>query len=211
MQTSILTNFVLAIVLPSLRISPLLLIRIATIALLYAAALSFNVVYIQSIGSGIGIFSGLFHETLISQSIETFFHIVGALILMPWSLINSVNLCLEHLCPTEELVGLLLSSLLPIISKRLTKVERENMTLSAELKEILVGLLLGAISGQKQATNVRFKFEQGIVHKDYLLHLFELFSCYCSNTPKIHQRAPDKKTGKVHSSISLFDLFIRVF
>ena len=55
----IITN-VLAIALPSLRISPLLLIRIATIALLYAAALSFNVVYIQSIGSGIGIFSGLF-------------------------------------------------------------------------------------------------------------------------------------------------------
>ena len=55
----IITN-ILAIALPSLRISPLLLIRIATIALLYAAALSFNVVYIQSIGSGIGIFSGLF-------------------------------------------------------------------------------------------------------------------------------------------------------
>ena len=53
---------VLAIALPSLRISPLLLIRIATIALLYAAALSFNVVYIQSIGSGIGIFSGLFFD-----------------------------------------------------------------------------------------------------------------------------------------------------
>ena len=55
----IITN-ILAIALPSLRISPLLLIRIATIALLYAAALSFNVVYIQSIGSGIGNFSGLF-------------------------------------------------------------------------------------------------------------------------------------------------------
>jgi hypothetical protein len=83
----IITN-VLAIALPSLRISPLLLIRIATIALLYAAALSFNVVYIQSIGSGIGIFSGLFHVTLISQSIETFFYLVGALIIMPWSLYN---------------------------------------------------------------------------------------------------------------------------
>jgi hypothetical protein len=51
----------LAIALPSLRISPLLLIRIATIALLYAAALYLSVVYIQSIGSGIGIFSGLFY------------------------------------------------------------------------------------------------------------------------------------------------------
>ena len=40
--------------------------RIATIALLCAAALSFNVVYIQSIGSGIDIFSKLFYETIIS-------------------------------------------------------------------------------------------------------------------------------------------------
>ena len=47
---------ILAIALPS----PLLLIRIATIALLYVAALLISVVYIQSIGSGKGIFSGLF-------------------------------------------------------------------------------------------------------------------------------------------------------
>jgi hypothetical protein len=40
--------------------SPLLLIRIATIALLCVAALLISVVYIQSIGSGTGIFSGLF-------------------------------------------------------------------------------------------------------------------------------------------------------
>jgi hypothetical protein len=69
-------------VLHTLRISPLLLIRIATIALLYAAALSFNVVYIQSIGSGIGIFSGLFHVVLTPQGTETFFYLVGALSLM---------------------------------------------------------------------------------------------------------------------------------
>jgi NADH-ubiquinone oxidoreductase chain 2 len=61
----IIINFVLAIVLSSLRTSPLLLIRIVIIALLYAAALSFDVVYIQSIGLGIVIFSGLFHSSLV--------------------------------------------------------------------------------------------------------------------------------------------------
>jgi NADH-ubiquinone oxidoreductase chain 2 len=40
----------------------------------------FIVIYIQSIGSGIGIFSGLFHAPLISQSLETFFYLVGAII-----------------------------------------------------------------------------------------------------------------------------------
>ena len=52
----------LAIALPSLRISSQT--RIVTIVLFYAAALSFNAVYIQSIGSGIEIFSELLEPTL---------------------------------------------------------------------------------------------------------------------------------------------------
>ena len=57
----------------TLRISPLFLVRIAIIVLFYVAALSFNAVYIQSIGFGINKFSGLFHIV---------FYLVGALSLM---------------------------------------------------------------------------------------------------------------------------------
>ena len=60
----IITN-ILAIALPSLRISPLLLIRIATIVLLHIAVISICTVYIQSIGSDMVIFSGLFHLSLV--------------------------------------------------------------------------------------------------------------------------------------------------
>jgi hypothetical protein len=126
MQISIFYNMIiiLAFALPSLRISPPFLIRIATIALLYAAALSFKVVYIQSIGSGIGIFSGLFQGFLAEQGIETFFYLVNAL--------------------NFTLIGPLLSSLLPVRpSHRLTKEEKSQLCLSDELKQILVGLLLG--------------------------------------------------------------------
>ena len=49
-----LTNLsILANALHTLRISPQLLIRIATIAIFYAAALLISVVYIQSIGSAL--------------------------------------------------------------------------------------------------------------------------------------------------------------
>jgi hypothetical protein len=78
----------LASVLLSLRISPLFLVLIATIVLFYAAVLSFNAVYIQSIGCG---FSGLFHMPLISQSTETYFYLVGVLTLMLWSLSNGLQ------------------------------------------------------------------------------------------------------------------------
>ena len=45
---------ILATALPSLRISPLYLTPVLTVKFLYAATLLFSVVYIQSIGSGVG-------------------------------------------------------------------------------------------------------------------------------------------------------------
>ena len=144
----IITN-ILAIALPSLRISPLLLIRIATIALLYAAALSFNVVYIQSIGSGIGIFSGLFHVTLISQSIETFFYLVGALILMPWSLSN-VPQIKEY--PLVILFTLLGGSLL------VSSADLVSMYLSIELQSFAVYVLASIYKDSESATSAGLKY-----------------------------------------------------
>jgi len=69
---------------PSLKIKypPILFQRISSIILIYAGALSLNALYIQSIGSGIGIYSGLFHVTFISQFLEIFIYIIGAAILI---------------------------------------------------------------------------------------------------------------------------------
>jgi NADH-ubiquinone oxidoreductase chain 2 len=79
---------IVAIALPSFnkQISPILFTRISSIIFLYAGALSFNALYIQSIGSGIGIYSGLFHVTFVSQLLEVFLLITGSLILIAWPL-----------------------------------------------------------------------------------------------------------------------------
>nr|YP_009710560.1 NADH dehydrogenase subunit 2 [Amanita pseudoporphyria]QFZ98509.1 NADH dehydrogenase subunit 2 [Amanita pseudoporphyria] len=84
---SILT-LIVAKALPSLNIklSPVYFTRISAIIFLYAGALSFNTLYIQSIGSGIGIYSGLFHITQVSQLIEVFLLVIGSLILIAWPL-----------------------------------------------------------------------------------------------------------------------------
>ena len=82
----IITN-ILAIALPSLRISSLL--RITAISVFYTVIILFIVIYIQSIGSGVDIYSGLF-----------------------------------------------ISSLLPL---KLTKKEKEALSVPKELKEILIG------------------------------------------------------------------------
>src|SRR5882762_2316809 len=60
---------IVAIALPSYKqnLFLVLIIKISAIIFIYFAALAFNALYIQSIGSGIGIYSGLFHVTIISQ------------------------------------------------------------------------------------------------------------------------------------------------
>ena len=63
---------IVAIALPSINqnIRSILYVRISSIIFIYAGALAFNAFYIQSIGSGIGIYSGLFQVTTISQLLD---------------------------------------------------------------------------------------------------------------------------------------------
>jgi len=79
---------IVAKALPScnINLSSILFTRISAIIFIYAGVLSFNSLYIQSIGSGIGIYSGLFHVTTVSQLIEVFLLIIGSLILIAWPL-----------------------------------------------------------------------------------------------------------------------------
>ena len=76
---------IVALALPSIKthLSPVILTRITAIVLLFSGALAFNALYIQSIGSGIGVYSGLFHVTTISQQLDIFLFIIGGLILIP--------------------------------------------------------------------------------------------------------------------------------
>jgi len=80
-----------AIALPSYQkaISSQLITRISAIIFIYSGALTLNALNIQSIGSGIGIYSGLFHVTIISQLLDGFLLILAAFILIAWPLITT--------------------------------------------------------------------------------------------------------------------------
>lgn len=75
---------IVAMALPSIkeRLHPILISRLTTLILIYSALLSFNTYYIHSIESGIGIYSGLFHVTSISQLFDTFILIIASIILI---------------------------------------------------------------------------------------------------------------------------------
>ena len=81
---------IVAIATPSIRInlSPNLFIRLSAIIFIYAGGISFNTFYIHSIESGVGIYSGLYQVTAISQLIDMLIYLTGSLILTAWPIFN---------------------------------------------------------------------------------------------------------------------------
>jgi hypothetical protein len=80
--------FILAMSLRSFKtqITPIFFTRIAALSFIYSGVLTFNALHIQSIGSGIGLYSGLFQVTYYSLFFESFLYVVGAIILLSWPL-----------------------------------------------------------------------------------------------------------------------------
>jgi len=87
--------------------------------------------------------------------------------------------------------------------KRLKNFQRRRFSLTKDLQEILIGLLLGDVCAQKRSIkgNTNIHFEQSIIHKDYIFYLFELFKDYCRSKPKVSDRLPDKRTGKIYTRV----------
>lgn len=56
--------------------------RLAILVLLYSSVLAWNMLYIEPIGVGIGIYGGLSHITLLSQAFDTFILICASIILL---------------------------------------------------------------------------------------------------------------------------------
>ena len=77
---------IVAVALPSINknINSILYIRITSIIFIYSGELSLSAFYIQSIGSGIGLYNGLFHVTTISQLLDIIIFTIDFLILISW-------------------------------------------------------------------------------------------------------------------------------
>lgn len=88
-------------------------------------------------------------------------------------------------------------------TRRLTNLERSQFNLPTDLRQILIGLLMGDLNAKKRSDkcNTYFQFEQGLVHKEYIEHLYDLFKSYCQSVPKTTVRPPDKRTGNHYTRI----------
>jgi len=146
---------------PSLKtkISPILFQRLSSIILIYAGALSLNALYIQSIGSGIGIYSGLFHVTFISQVLDIFIFIIGALILnaRPSNIgINNSKIENNYTNAIEYSLIVMFSTL--GASLLISSSDLISMYLSIELQSFGVYILSTLYRNSESATNAGLKY-----------------------------------------------------
>ena len=86
-------------------------------------------------------------------------------------------------------------------SKRLTNVEQNSFSITPNLNEIIIGLTLGDLSISKRYTNAILHFKQGLVNKEYIYHLFKLFSNYSNFEATKHHEIFDKRYNKTYTSI----------
>src|SRR4051794_10551936 len=73
---------ILAIGLLSSQIETINFNRVAIIVLLLSGVLAFHAMWVGQLGSGVGIFNGLFQVTAVTQGIDLFIYIVSALVLL---------------------------------------------------------------------------------------------------------------------------------
>lgn len=157
--TTILT-FIIAISLSP--ISPINLARVASIMLLYSAFLSFNVLYLECLESGIGIYSGLYQISTISQSIETFIYVIAALILIPWFIypLNSNKLGSNSLITGPILSEYSLLLLFSVLGSTLliSSTDLISMYLSIELQSFAVYILATIHRDSESSTSAGLKY-----------------------------------------------------
>ena len=155
---SVLT-LIVAKALPSLyrNLSSIYFTRISAIIFVYAGVLSFNTFYIQSIGSGIGLYSGLFQITQVSVLIEVFFLIIGFLILIAWPLYKGIEVKTSYTLLNKDysLIVLFstLGSCLLISSSDLI-----SLYLSIELQSFGLYVLSTLYRDSESSTNAGLKY-----------------------------------------------------
>ena len=138
-----LISLLVAIPVFSYRITPSLFNRITSVVLIYSALLAFNGLHIESLASGVGIYSGLFHVTTVSVAIEGFLLFIGALILLGWGPVTEKSIVQSGttVVPTISEYSLLILFTSMGATLLLSSSDLVSMYLSIELQSFAVYIL----------------------------------------------------------------------
>src|SRR4051812_12635033 len=147
---------ILSIAFSSLRITAIYFNRIAIILLLYSGVLAYNTLETGLVGSGVGVFGGLFQVTTITQSMDVFIYLVGALVLLlgeHWTLISKG----KGLPVLAEYPLIVLFTVLGM-SSLISSSDLVSMFLSIELQSFAVYILATIYRESESATSAGLKY-----------------------------------------------------
>nr|YP_010254652.1 NADH dehydrogenase subunit 2 [Macalpinomyces bursus]QUA00849.1 NADH dehydrogenase subunit 2 [Macalpinomyces bursus] len=158
-----LISLLVAIPVFSYRITPSLFNRITSVVLIYSALLAFNGLHIESLASGVGIYSGLFHVTTLSVAIEGFLLFTGALILLGWGPITEKTNVSNSLRTTTVIPSISEYSLMILFTSMgatllLSSSDLVSMYLSIELQSFAVYILATLYRDSESATSAGLKY-----------------------------------------------------
>lgn len=148
----------MAVALPNIKISPLLLTRVTSIVLLYAAALALNASHIQAIGSGVSIFSGLFQASSLSVAFDAFIFITAAVILLPWASSSLTTPSSSSAMVTIPEYSLIVLFTTCGASFLISSSDLVSMYLSIELQSFAVYILASLYRDSESATSAGLKY-----------------------------------------------------
>ena len=140
-----------------------LFIRIGFIIFALTGVISLNSLYIQLIGSGMGIYSGLFQITNITQYFDLFISTIGGLILLAWPMSKSIksmpyilNISTRTNYPREYALVALISSL--GASLLISSSDLISLYLSIELQSFGVYILASIYRNIGSAVSAGLKY-----------------------------------------------------
>ena len=155
-----LISLLVAIPVFSYRITPNLFNRITSVVLIYSALLAFNGLHIESLASGVGIYSGLFHVTTVSVAIEGFLLFTGALILLGWGPVTEKTIARSSttVVPTISEYSLMILFTSMGATLLLSSSDLVSMYLSIELQSFAVYILATLYRDSESATSAGLKY-----------------------------------------------------
>lgn len=153
-----LLTLLIAIPLFSYRITPSQFNRITSVTLLYSAFLAYNSINLEMIGSGYGMYSGLFQVTTVSLGIEMFLFCIGSILLLGWAPISRTLEENTTAVPTISEYSLMILFTSIGASLLLSSADLVSMYLSIELQSFAVYILATLYRNSESATSAGLKY-----------------------------------------------------
>src|ERR1700748_3602531 len=147
---------ILSIAFSSLRITAIYFNRIAIILLLYSGVLAYNTLYTGLVGSGVGVFGGLFQVTTLTQSMDVFIYLVGALVLLLGE--NSTLISKGKGLPVLAEYPLIVLFTVLGMSSLISSSDLVSMFLSIELQSFAVYILATIYKESESATSAGLNY-----------------------------------------------------